>query len=352
MSILRLVRLGDTGSATRRVAARTEFDAAHWALIQKLASPEGKRLVLVGGSAQQPTVEIAHEALVTAWPHFQNLLQAVAEEKRILDMLIPRAQAWAQNDPSARDKRLAAGADLEIFAALADRHAAWLSDDERAFVEASRASEERRQRHERLMTRTLQGIAATLLVAFVVSGWMGWRAMEAESKASAEAKAARANESRALAALSETASNEHRYLDAVKLALAAWPRTANRDRPELRATIKALGKAHSLQRLTVPPLHHEDSVSGAAFAHDSCPAYWPVPNRSSRRVTATWSNRDFDGNAVAWLGRSSLVFAQTRTTYRRTLHSRNDCYRPKTYAGRACGRHPQEARGGKSVEVV
>jgi ABC-type taurine transport system ATPase subunit len=94
--LLRLVRLGDTGGATRRVAAWTEFDEDRRRLVQTLASKEGERLVLLGGSPEQPTVEIAHEALVTAWPYFQNLLQENAEDKRILDALIPRAQAWSR----------------------------------------------------------------------------------------------------------------------------------------------------------------------------------------------------------------------------------------------------------------
>src|SRR3954454_22449943 len=47
---VRLIRLGDTGGATRRLAIRGEFDDAKWQLVQKLASKEAKRLVLVGGS--------------------------------------------------------------------------------------------------------------------------------------------------------------------------------------------------------------------------------------------------------------------------------------------------------------
>ncbi len=263
--LLRLVRLGDTGGATRRVAAHDEFDHMHWPLIQKLASEEGKRLVLIGGNAEHATAEIAHEALVTAWPYFQNLLQKTADDKRVLDMLIPRAQMWAtQKDSNERGKRLATGADLEFFTALVNRHEVWLSKGERGFIQASRVAEGRRHRRERTMTRALRGIAATLLVAVAIAGWMWWRATD-------EAKAARANESRALAALSEVAFNEHRYIDAVKLAIAAWPRSSDGDRPELRVTIEALGKAQYFQKLSIPPLQHEESVwgvGGAAFNGD------------------------------------------------------------------------------------
>jgi WD40 repeat protein len=239
--LLRLVRLGDTGGATRRVASCQEFDDARWSLVQKLASEQGKRLVLLRGSAEQPTVEIAHEALVTAWPYFQNLLQETADDKRILDALIPRAQAWAaQKDESERAKRLAVGADLEFFAGLLDRRGAWLSGDERGFIDASTAADHARRERDSLMTRGLQQAA----------------------------KLARANESRALAALSEVACRQGRYIDAVKLALAAWPRSPDDDRPRLRAAINALGAAEPLQRQMIPPLRHEGGVRGAAFSRD------------------------------------------------------------------------------------
>jgi hypothetical protein len=271
--LLRLVRLGDTGGATRRIARRKEFDEPRWRLAQKLASQEGKRLVLLGGNPEHPTVEIAHEALVTAWPYFQNLLQETADGKRVLDALIPRAQAWAAvKDPPERDKRLATGADLELFAALDERHAPWLSDIERRFIASSTNAETKRRQRERWMTGALQGIAFILLVALASAGWMWWRATAAEDialkerdKATAVAKVARANESRALAALSKTASNTHRYVDAVKLALAAWPRTAEGDRPKLRAAVNALGAAQRFQKQLIPPLRHEGKVRGATF---------------------------------------------------------------------------------------
>jgi energy-coupling factor transporter ATP-binding protein EcfA2 len=317
--LLRLVRLGDTGGATRRVAARREFDDARWSLIQKIASEEGKRLLLLRGNTDQPSVEIAHEALVTAWPYFQNLLQAAADDKRTLDSLIPRAQAWAaQQDQGERDKRRATGADLEFFAALRVRQPTWLSDEEDQFIEASlqqekqliQNEEERRKREvkierdrlkaqakaaadreaaaRKITQRTRLGAAIALCLA-IVAGAFGYfayekqveaqnqariardneqRARAAEGVAAAAAHDARGKETRALAALSDSAFNQHRYVDAVKLALAAWPRSASDDRPRLRAAINGLGQAQPLQRETIPPLRHEGIVLGAAFNGD------------------------------------------------------------------------------------
>jgi WD40 repeat protein len=290
--LLRLVRLGDTGGATRRVAIRGEFDDARWSLIQRLADKSGKRLVLIGGNTEEPTVEIAHEALVTAWPFFQNLLQEMAEEKRILDSLIPRTQRWAiRKDPGEREKRLATGADLELFMSLDARHPTWLSGREREFIAASTNAEKKTRQHEQRMTHALQGFAFVLLVALVGAGWMWWRTTQAEDsalkerdKATAAAKAAWANESHALAALSTVASNAHRYPDAVKLALAAWPRSGKGDRPKLQATIEALGTAQRFQKQMIPSLRHEDNVRGAVF------------NADETRIL-TWS---VDGTARLW----------------------------------------------------
>ena len=276
--LLRLVRLGDTGGATRRIAGRGEFNDARWSLVQELASNEGKRLVLVGGGTEHPTVEIAHEALVTAWPYFQNLLQAAADDKRAFDALIPRAQAWGvEKDPGARTKRLATGADLELFAALRGRRPTWLSDDEDWFINASVRGRRARRRRKKWQFRAACGIA-------ILAGIFYFEAKYQKRIAEEQTQAALANESRALTAISEVAGSHHRYADALKLAVAAWPRSPSGGRPKLRATIRALGTVQRLQMQTIPPLHHEDGVLGAQF------------NGDESRIL-TWS---LDGTARLW----------------------------------------------------
>jgi predicted oxidoreductase (fatty acid repression mutant protein) len=110
------------------------------------------------------------------------------------------------------------------------------------------------------------------------------KATTAATVAQANEAIARANETRALAALSDGAFNQHYYADAVKLALAAWPRNPSSDRPKLRAAINALGQAQPLQRETIPPLRREGRVNGAAF------------NGDASRIL-TWSD---DGTARLW----------------------------------------------------
>jgi hypothetical protein len=161
---VRLVRLGDTGGATRRLGTRAEFDGARWRLVQKLAGPEGRRLVQISGGEGGETAEIAHEALVTQWPRYQTWLggrdpdgRDRAADMRVLDALIRRAADWiAAPDPTAKGKRLATGADLDAFVGLARRRSAWLSASERQLVAESRKAAVAQRCRERQRTRDLR----------------------------------------------------------------------------------------------------------------------------------------------------------------------------------------------------
>jgi hypothetical protein len=166
--LVRLVRLGDTGGATRRQATRDEFDEVQWRLVQVLASEQGKRLVLLGGSTELPSAEIAHEALVTAWPYFQNLLQSVVDDKRILDALIAKAKAWFGVADALRAKRLATGIELEWFGKLNRARPEWLSSIERQFIATSQAAVDRQHVVQQRLRWGLQATAIMLIAAFVV----------------------------------------------------------------------------------------------------------------------------------------------------------------------------------------
>jgi TIR domain len=171
--------------------------------------------------------------------------------------------------------------------------------DEVAAVQAARerAQNEREAALRQLRRRTLTWGTAALLLALAAGTFGGLAelqrrnadtqselAKEHRLAAEEQTRIARANESRALAALSEVAFEQNRYIDAVKLAIAAWPRDRDDNRPKLVATVKALSHAQRLQRQTIPPLRHEDEVWGAVF------------NRDESRIL-TWSD---DGTARLW----------------------------------------------------
>jgi tetratricopeptide (TPR) repeat protein len=155
---VRLVRLGDTGGTTRRVARRAEFTDETWTLVQRLAGgalPSGAgiqqesehaRLVAIAGEPGQETVEIAHEALVTQWPRYQTWLEDAAPDKRVFDRIIEETREWSANGEDSR--YLARGADLEAFAKLLGKRPAWLAPLENQFVKASLDAENARVDHD------------------------------------------------------------------------------------------------------------------------------------------------------------------------------------------------------------
>jgi hypothetical protein len=152
--------------------------------------------------------------------------------------------------------------------------------------EAAKRSQERRRKN---LTRSAFAVAAVLalFLAGAVWEWVAARdsaqqaraardlattneesARKSEQRAIAAQKTATANEARALTALSQAASLHGHYTDAVKLALAAWPRTAADERPELSRTIDALGEALDGPLEVSQPLRHKNVVYSATFSPD------------------------------------------------------------------------------------
>ena len=154
---VRLVRLGETGGATRRMAEFSDFDDRRRALAAELASEEKGRLLLAG----ETSVEIAHEALITQWPWLQDTLNAAASDMRVLDRLIDRTRRCS----TLRPEHHATGAEREEFSALATQHPEWLAELEREFIAASNRA------HVRAVQICTAGIAAlaTAVVLLVVA---------------------------------------------------------------------------------------------------------------------------------------------------------------------------------------
>jgi energy-coupling factor transporter ATP-binding protein EcfA2 len=169
---VRLINLGDTGGATRRVARIDEFDGSRRALI-KLLSEEGcSRLLLLGTE----TVDICHEQLITQWPWLQSRITESAVDARRLVRLIEKVSEWNRKEGKDKDQYLATGAELEVFGNLARRHGDWLSTSETEYVTASKDA---RQRAERRRTWQFRGVVATSVlfaVAFAAATFFYWLA--------------------------------------------------------------------------------------------------------------------------------------------------------------------------------
>lgn len=163
-TLLRLVHVGAGTVDTRRVADAREFSTQEHRDV--VAAYVAARLL----TSDRGQVQIAHEALLTAWPRMQEWLDADREGLRTHGRLADAARRWAdmESDPDL----LYRGAALET----ADR---WVADaatppdltaTERDFLDGSRAAETARVRGQRRGAMRLRLLAATLAVLVVSTG--------------------------------------------------------------------------------------------------------------------------------------------------------------------------------------
>jgi hypothetical protein len=281
--LARLIRRGELGGATRRMAQRDEFDAGKQRLIAHLSSEDGGRLLLAGDAS----VEIAHEALITRWPWLRTEGQKFGLDIDELARLMEKAKAWAKEPLEKRPKYLATGAELETFSALAERHKDWLSNKEREFVDTSKAAQEAEETRKadeaaRLKRQVFLSrmFAVAAAVALAVVGFFGWNLHRANTsleestksleQSTKEAKAnlstARKNFSSALTALALTELDQRPW-NTAKLALAAWPRKGAMDLPKrevtLNAVLRSLADLHERMRIATA-----SSIVSVAFSPD------------------------------------------------------------------------------------
>jgi serine/threonine protein kinase/WD40 repeat protein/DNA-binding winged helix-turn-helix (wHTH) protein len=184
----RLVTLGEGVADTRRRARRAEVETTRDPATS-LASAEvidrfgGGRLLVFDRdpATREPTVEIAHEALLEAWPRLREWIEDDREVLRTVSQISAAAVGWqrsAHDDGDLlRGARLSAALDFE--ATFADR----LTAAEGEFVVASRAAFEREQGRQRRQNRRLRTMlvgTALLLVGALVAGGL---ALQQRSKA-------------------------------------------------------------------------------------------------------------------------------------------------------------------------
>ncbi|CCK26262.1 putative WD-40 repeat protein [Streptomyces davaonensis JCM 4913] len=235
--LLRLVQPGDGTEDTRRPVARTELDAdaTTTEVLERLVR---ERLLTVDGD----TVELAHEALIGAWPRLRGWVEEDRERLRLHRRLTEAAHTWAElgGDAGALYRGIRLTEAQDAFGDGAE-----LSGAERDFLAASVAAHEGARRSATRAARRLRaltGALAVLLCLAVVAGVAAWRQSGVSSRQRDEAEARRAAE------LVDTLRDTEPRT-AMRLALAAW-RTA--DLPETRTALRTAA-AQSEQDAFVQP---------------------------------------------------------------------------------------------------
>jgi hypothetical protein len=280
---VRLVRLGETGGALRRIADKDEFDSVRRHLAEKLATDEYGRLLMVGegAHAESAKVEVCHEALITQWPWLQNTLNAAAADLRALERLTDRALRWEGAPTGERAEHLATGAERELFSELAARRGAWLSVNEREFVGESEGAFANEERSKRRAATRLRALASVLGVAVVALVLLVWLALHYANDATMREQEASENKAAALSALAESRRNQSAALTiasklglqtspalVAKLALAAWPRRRTDAGVKRNVTMESLSAAVTELRERRILRGHDKGVRGAVFSPD------------------------------------------------------------------------------------
>lgn len=213
--LLRLVSVDELGSVTRRRARQSE-------LVTLAIDRSGAETALQAFSrfrlltfdrdpvTRGPTVEVAHEALLSAWPRLQGWIEEARESLVLGRRVRESAHEWIESsqDPSY----LLRGVRLDDVEAWTSESAVVLTSDESRYVAASTAQRDadaradRRQRRRTLAALTvgLVVVSGLAVVAFVLRGVAEREADEARVRELATASIAQLDENRELALLIAT----------------------------------------------------------------------------------------------------------------------------------------------------
>ncbi|MCC8243058.1 nSTAND1 domain-containing NTPase [Saccharothrix luteola] len=250
---LRLTALGDGTEDTRRRAAHTELAtvADPVTVSRVLDRLAADRLVVIG----EESVEVAHEALIRAWPRLRRWLTDDRDGLLVHRRITDATHAWqsAGRDPDL----LYRAAQLDQVTAWADQphRDATLNADEREFLDAAIRLRDKQVRARRRRVLRVRGVTAAvvalLAVATVITVVQRNDAREAHRVAVARQLVAEA-----------TALREVDPVRAAQLSLAAW-----RIAPDVAATRNSL---ISTQAVALPARlgGHEGEVRDVAFSAD------------------------------------------------------------------------------------
>jgi len=217
-------------------------------------------------------IDISHESLIRQWDSLSKWFDEEAEYGAQWSRLIGAEQRHSEGREG-----LPGGLTLANMAAWWDREqpneawalghggnydrvAAFLARSREAEAEAAAEEKERAARERRGLRRRAAIYAGCALIAVAAAGYGLYNANVAEEQkliaeqaareaeeqkliAVAAAKAANESLMRTLASQSQLELNQGRTSNAMKLALAAWPRLGETDAPQLRATADSLSRA-------------------------------------------------------------------------------------------------------------
>jgi len=304
-----LVRLRlDDGRRVRQPSPLAALPPKAEPLIRALTEA---RLLTMRDDFGQPVVEVAHEALFTAWPTLAAWLDEEQAFLADLERIRSAFQTWSAASPDDKPKALLRGLVLSNARAWVDKYpqrfAAGDTEALHGFVAASAAAEDaERARAQRQRRRLLQAVAAAalvFLVGFIVSGWQYYRAEGARRAAADRLAAAQLNESRFLFSIADARWRDGKYELAGLIARAALPADMKRpERPLLPAAVGLLAHARAVDRTQLLLAGHTDEVRAVSYSPDGA----RILTASYDRTARIW-DAESGAPLVTLIGHSSAI---------------------------------------------
>ena len=148
---MRLIHFDRDGNHTRRVVSKSEFRANQWKLVQRLSSALNEQGEVAKGEAEklgrllklsksdtdeEQSVELVHEALILGWRDYVAWIGELSLFKVVHDVVIEKSREYYAKKRGR--SFLLMGADLaKASHLLDDEYRAFLSDDERKYIQKS-----------------------------------------------------------------------------------------------------------------------------------------------------------------------------------------------------------------------
>jgi DNA-binding SARP family transcriptional activator/WD40 repeat protein len=297
-TFLRLVNVSEVGRDTRRRVRLSELERLGFTdvtLRGMLYAYATHRLLTFDRDpiTRGPTVEVAHEAILTEWPRLNTWIDEHREDLHLRSRLAVAVGDWEAADRS--DDYLLTGGGLAHHEAWTSNTGLALTDAEREILSSSRSAEDERKKQRRRNRRLVMlGFGAAALVGVTLAGAALLAQRDAQDQAElaeSNARAAQTNEERAVQGEQQALASAREADGRSYLAASAAELEKN---PEL-AMMLALYGTSVLDRdsSAIAALREAASASRTLYT-----GTWPE-NRSSRWLTG---NMAPDGTTVAVSG--------------------------------------------------
>jgi len=205
---LRLVTLGEGVADTRRRVPLSELSAIQVdpEAMQAALDAFGRHRLLTfdrDPASREPTVEVAHEALLRSWPRLREWVDTAREDVRALQRLADARREWEQSE--REPSFLLRGSRLDQFESWAEATDIAVGRAELGYLRASatkreeeRAAESTRRHHERALERRsvkrLRTLVGVFAVAALVTASLAVVAKNQSDRAARESRIATARE--------------------------------------------------------------------------------------------------------------------------------------------------------------